>query len=191
MCRGDITEDEGNEGADQLKRKSLFIVVKTIRSESEHWVLSERARTRRPFLCRSVSTQPGGCIIVTICVSFTCIRCVFCNMCVMFVCPYMCIYCVADYKRGFGGKYGVEVERQDQCALGYEHKENLAKHESQKGTDTFLSTSPNPTLPFTKLLLILPFLWKVLPLSFFGWLWQKPLPLPQWHAHLCSTDWDF
>lgn len=34
MCRGDITE--GNEGADQLKRKSLFIVVKTIRSESEH-----------------------------------------------------------------------------------------------------------------------------------------------------------
>lgn len=36
MCRGDITEDEGNEGADQLKRKSLFIVVKTIRSESEH-----------------------------------------------------------------------------------------------------------------------------------------------------------
>lgn len=124
-------------------------------------------------------------------VSFTCIRCAFCNMCVMFVCPYMCMYCVADYKRGFGGKYGVEVERQDQCALGYEHKENLAKHESQKGTDTFLSTSPNPTLPFTKLLLILPFLWKVLPLSFFGWLWQKPLPLPQWHTHLCSTDWDF
>lgn len=36
MCRGDITEDEGNEGADQLKRKSLFIVVKTICSESEH-----------------------------------------------------------------------------------------------------------------------------------------------------------
>lgn len=36
MCRGDVTEDEGNEGADQLKRKSLFIVVKAIRSESEH-----------------------------------------------------------------------------------------------------------------------------------------------------------
>lgn len=28
MCRGDVTEDEGNEGADQLKRKSLFIAVK-------------------------------------------------------------------------------------------------------------------------------------------------------------------
>uniref|UniRef100_A0A3Q2ZQ47 Cortactin n=1 Tax=Kryptolebias marmoratus TaxID=37003 RepID=A0A3Q2ZQ47_KRYMA len=36
------------------------------------------------------------------------------------------------YKRGFGGQYGVQVERQDQCALGYEHKESLAKHESQK-----------------------------------------------------------
>lgn len=37
MCRGDVTEDEGNEGADQLKRESLFIVVKAIRSESEHY----------------------------------------------------------------------------------------------------------------------------------------------------------
>lgn len=48
----------------------------------------------------------------------------------------MVVCYVADYKRGFGGKYGVEVEKQDQCALGYEHKESLAKHESQKGTDT-------------------------------------------------------
>lgn len=50
------------------------------------------------------------------------------------VCPCMCV-CVADYKRGFGGRYGVEVDKQDQCALGYEHKEHLAKHQSQKGTD--------------------------------------------------------
>lgn len=48
----------------------------------------------------------------------------------------VCVCCVADYKRGFGGQYGVEVDKQDQCALGYEHKESLAKHESQKGTDT-------------------------------------------------------
>lgn len=55
------------------------------------------------------------------------------------VCPWkrvcVCVLCcVPDYKRGFGGQYGVQVERQDQCALGYEHKESLAKHESQKGT---------------------------------------------------------
>lgn len=56
--------------------------------------------------------------------------------------------CVADYKRGFGGRYGVEVEKQDQCALGYEHKENLAKHESQKGTDPPLRplSDPPPSL---------------------------------------------
>lgn len=57
----------------------------------------------------------------------------------VYVCPFIHCVCrcvsVADYKRGFGGQYGVEVERQDQCALGYEHKENLAKHESQKGTE--------------------------------------------------------
>lgn len=45
----------------------------------------------------------------------------------------MCV--VADYKRGFGGRYGVEQDKQDRCALGYEHKEGLAKHESQTGTD--------------------------------------------------------
>uniref|UniRef100_A0A3Q3WNH2 SH3 domain-containing protein n=1 Tax=Mola mola TaxID=94237 RepID=A0A3Q3WNH2_MOLML len=45
---------------------------------------------------------------------------------------FICVCCVADYKFGFGGQYGVEVDKQDQCALGYEHKENLAKHESQK-----------------------------------------------------------
>lgn len=58
----------------------------------------------------------------------------------IYVC--VCVCYVADYKRGFGGQYGVEVEKQDQCALGYEHKESLAKHESQKGTDTPLNSTP-------------------------------------------------
>lgn len=60
------------------------------------------------------------------------------------VCAYVCVCFVADYKRGFGGQYGVEVEKQDQCALGYEHKESLAKHESQKGTDTSPITPTTP-----------------------------------------------
>lgn len=52
----------------------------------------------------------------------------------------MCVYlsprvCVVDCKRGFGGQYGVAVDKQDQCALGYEHKANLAKQQSQNGTD--------------------------------------------------------
>lgn len=63
------------------------------------------------------------------------------------VCLSICVLCcVADYKRGFGGQYGVEVEKQDQCALGYEHKERLAKHESQKGTEPPLNP-PTPTCP--------------------------------------------
>ena len=38
-----------------------------------------------------------------------------------------------DYKSGFGGKYGVQNDRVDKCAVGWEHKEELTKHESQKG----------------------------------------------------------
>ena len=39
----------------------------------------------------------------------------------------------ADYSKGFGGKYGVQKDRQDQSALGFEHQEKLEKHASQKG----------------------------------------------------------
>ena len=38
-----------------------------------------------------------------------------------------------DYKSGFGGKFGVQNDRVDKCAIGWEHKEELTKHESQKG----------------------------------------------------------
>ena len=39
----------------------------------------------------------------------------------------------ADYKDGFGGKYGIQIDRVDKCAVGWDHKEELTKHESQKG----------------------------------------------------------
>jgi hypothetical protein len=39
-----------------------------------------------------------------------------------------------DYKTGFGGKFGVQSERQDSSAVGFDYKERLAKHESQQGT---------------------------------------------------------
>ena len=38
-----------------------------------------------------------------------------------------------DYSAGFGGKYGVQKDRQDKAAHTYEEREALAKHESQKG----------------------------------------------------------
>lgn len=40
---------------------------------------------------------------------------------------------IADYSKGFGGKFGVQKDRVDKSALGYDHKENVAKHESQTG----------------------------------------------------------
>lgn len=40
---------------------------------------------------------------------------------------------VLDYAKGFGGKYGVEKERVDKAALGYDYKGETEKHQSQKG----------------------------------------------------------
>lgn len=146
--------------------------------------MREHRQYWEPFLVFviSLASSPLGAAL-SLCVSlFICTQCVFCNICVWCLSVHMCMHCVADYKRGFGGRYGVEVERQDQCALGYEHKESLAKHESQKGTDTSLNTSPNPTFHFTKLLMIFPFLIKVLPLSFFGHQPPAPHSPPQLHT---------
>lgn len=35
--------------------------------------------------------------------------------------------------KGFGGKFGVQTDRQDKSALGWDHQEKLQLHESQKG----------------------------------------------------------
>lgn len=84
------------------------------------------------------------CLLKGLLLSVSLHVCVYTYLCVS---VHVCVCCVADYKRGFGGRYGVEVEKQDQCALGYEHKESLAKHESQKGTDTSPPDPERTTLP--------------------------------------------
>ena len=40
---------------------------------------------------------------------------------------------LSDYKSGFGGKFGVQNDRVDASAVGWEHHEKVDKHESQKG----------------------------------------------------------
>lgn len=40
---------------------------------------------------------------------------------------------VLDYSKGFGGKYGIQRDRQDPSALGWDHVENVEKHGSQRG----------------------------------------------------------
>ncbi|XP_031735933.1 src substrate cortactin-like, partial [Anarrhichthys ocellatus] len=52
------------------------------------------------------------------------------------VCVCVCV-CVpaclpADYVKGFGGKFGVQTDRQDKSALGWDHQEKPQLHESQK-----------------------------------------------------------
>ena len=39
----------------------------------------------------------------------------------------------SDYKHGFGGKFGVQTDRVDKSAVGWEHHERVDKHVSQKG----------------------------------------------------------
>ena len=43
------------------------------------------------------------------------------------------LYCPLDYKKGFGGSFGIQKDRVDKSAHGWEHVENLDKHASQKG----------------------------------------------------------
>ena len=38
-----------------------------------------------------------------------------------------------DAAKGFGGKYGVQKDRQDQAAVDWSYKEKLTAHASQKG----------------------------------------------------------
>lgn len=38
---------------------------------------------------------------------------------------------LTDYSIGFGGKFGVQTDRQDKSAVGWEHHETLPQHDSQ------------------------------------------------------------
>lgn len=42
----------------------------------------------------------------------------------------------SDYSKGFGGKFGVEREKVDKAALGYDYRSETEKHQSQKGEAT-------------------------------------------------------
>ena len=44
-----------------------------------------------------------------------------------------CDFVFTDYSKGFGGKYGVQTDRKDASAVGWDHQEKLEQHESQKG----------------------------------------------------------
>ena len=51
----------------------------------------------------------------------------------IYTCILSCSAWFSDHSKGFGGKYGVQTDRVDKSAFGYDHHEKLEKHESQKG----------------------------------------------------------
>lgn len=57
------------------------------------------------------------------------------------------LVCFSDYVKGFGGKFGVQTDRQDKSALGWDHQEKLQLHESQKGEVPPRGTSNQKVLP--------------------------------------------
>ena len=63
----------------------------------------------------------------------------------------------SDYKAGFGGRFSVQSEKQDSCAVGFDYKERPAKHESQQGTvaPRACATPPHPMPPASAVLLAL------------------------------------
>jgi hypothetical protein len=42
-------------------------------------------------------------------------------------------YKLLDYKKGFGGDFGIDATKKDQSALGWDHREQVQPHESQTG----------------------------------------------------------
>ncbi|KAA0192794.1 hypothetical protein HAZT_HAZT011994, partial [Hyalella azteca] len=48
------------------------------------------------------------------------------------ICFAITVLVHADYSQGFGGKFGVQKDRQDKSAAGWDHIEKTEKHESQK-----------------------------------------------------------
>lgn len=40
---------------------------------------------------------------------------------------------LSDYSKGFGGKFGIQTDRVDKSAVGFDHLEKVSKHESQRG----------------------------------------------------------
>lgn len=43
------------------------------------------------------------------------------------------LFVVVDYSKGFGGKFGIQKDRQDSSALGWDHVEKVERHGSQRG----------------------------------------------------------
>lgn len=53
----------------------------------------------------------------------------------------------ADYSSGFGGKYGVQADRVDKSAVGFDYQGKTEKHESQRGQSSPRGSHAHPWVP--------------------------------------------
>lgn len=60
----------------------------------------------------------------------------------------LCFTLNADYSSGFGGKYGVQADRVDKSAVGFDYQGKTEKHESQKGEYTHVVGSYSDVVAF-------------------------------------------
>lgn len=72
-----------------------------------------------------------------------------------------------DYVKGFGGKFGVQTDRQDKCALGWDHQEKVQLHESQKGTSILCRSFWFPSFGLLPVCPLLP--WHPWPQLYRSW----------------------
>ncbi len=45
------------------------------------------------------------------------------------------LFILIDYSKGFGGKFGIQEDRKDKSAVGYDDHESVPQHESQTGLE--------------------------------------------------------
>ena len=100
----------------------LVQITKQASEESLEYrvIVRTRALTAGSIMRRLTSMSPRQVGLHLFCLLLIFLFCIF-----LYFCP--------DYKTGFGGDYGVQTDRVDKSAVGWEHHEQVDKHESQKG----------------------------------------------------------
>ena len=109
----------------------LFQALSTLCRKSR--ALKVCACQRRP---RKNLSSTCHCVVATEQESAQCMQ--FCSKTKFVVGVLYAESVLADYKTGFGGEFGVQEDRQDRSALGWDHVEKLQKHDSQKGWPFFI-----------------------------------------------------
>ena len=90
----------------------------------EHHEKVEKHESQKGKLCTSAASI------------FIRLHYIFFSTYIFVFCCFLCMSLLLhpqDYKTGFGGQFGVQKDRVDASAAGWDHVEKVAKHPSQQG----------------------------------------------------------